>query len=168
MKHFVKWSSLIILVVLSIVNLIELGGVIFDIVLSVTRLKEATPSYMDGSEMPIFDNLLTGITALVIAVLCVLALIIIAEIVINIIISVKAAKEKAYKHYKTFSIFSILELIANTFAWLLIIGLMGGTSHEFQQSLTEIVLVLFCAKVLILFWLILDLLGAHQCVKDGL
>lgn len=90
MKHFVKWSSLIILIVLSIVNLIELSGVVFDIVLSVTRLKEATPSYMDGSEMPIFDNMLTGFTVFVIGILCVLALIIIAEVVINIITCVKA------------------------------------------------------------------------------
>lgn len=169
MKYFVKGSSYILLVVLIIIDLIELSGVIFDISLSGTRLKEATPSYIDGSEATIFDGLLTAFTGFVIAVLVVLALMIIAEIVIKIVLCRKAATENAYKYYKGFSIFSIIETIVNTLAWALILGLMGGEiPYKDEQTLTGFIIFMFMTKIILLCWLVLEFLGARQCVKDGL
>lgn len=168
MKYFVKWCSLLCLIVLIIVNLIEFSGVICDIGISVTRLKEATPSYIDGSEATLFDGLLTAFTGFVIAILGVLALIVIAEMVAKILICRNAIKKNAYKYYKIFSIFGILEIIFNAFASFLIIGLMAGEMQDFQDAVEKTVFALFLAKVFVLFWLIPDFLGARQCVKDGL
>ncbi|MBP5608979.1 MAG: hypothetical protein J6X66_12050 [Lachnospiraceae bacterium] len=165
MKYFVKGISLILFLALLIVDAIEISGVGLCIAGSVSSMIEA---HKEAAYIPLTDSIFSVISGIGVAVLLVVALVIIAEIVIKIVIYRKAIKEKAFKHFKTFSIVGMIELVVNTLAGILVVGLLANQYfYGKTDTLSSIALTLFLVKVFMMFWLILDLLSAGQCIKDG-
>lgn len=78
---------------------------------------------------------------------------------------IEAHKEAAYIPL-TDSIFSVISGIG--VAVLLVVGLLANQYfYGKTDTLSSIALTLFLVKVFMMFWLILDLLSAGQCIKDG-
>ena len=170
MKWFVKVVSFIILIVLSVIDIIMIAFYAFGFMLSIDEYRGITP-LSEAGDYEFFESLFgRPLTILFMVIFLVMILIVLAEFVAKLILYIKAVKEKSYKKYLTLSIVSLAEEIINT-AMMLLFGInlvinLDAIHKREEDIIMQGATVWFFTYLFMAFWIILNFLSAHQCVKD--
>ena len=162
MKYFVKFMSIILLAVLTLVDI----GWIAEFCICIFNL--ITDMNTSAGELYI----LSSIGSLIIIVsFAVLVLLLIVEIAAKLILYIKSVKKVSYVFYMIFSGVSIAESIINAIA-IAALGfplIVNCPPYEVDnQRITTWFLVLVGTYLFTGFFAVLNLLSANQCRKDEL
>ena len=162
MKYFVKFISIILLAVLTLVDI----GWIAEFCICIFNL--IADMYTPVGELYITSSI--G-NIIIIIIFAVLVLLLIAEIAAKIILYIKSVKKSSYGFYMIFSGVSIAESIIN----VIVIAALGFPlivncpPYEVDnQRITTWFLVLVGTYLFTGFFAVLNLLSANQCRKDEL
>ncbi len=169
MKSFVKFNSVIILLVLTAIDIICLIYSVKGLVYSHDSINYYAP--LINSEhfdfiLSIFDLLLMHVFLICFFILILLFLI---EFFLKITFYLSAVKDTTYDMYLVFSITSLVEVIVNFIlvfiASCFYINLDGV--YEAEEAIVSNGLSKgFFIYIFMGFWIILDILSSNQCVKD--
>lgn len=177
MKYYVRICSVIAFVFLLFVNVSGIGGLCQNIAYYVYEMKHPVKANgtIDGAPTPFLNELSERSQAvevrikIVVLVICVI--IFLAENVWRFYLAHKLRKEKKFKYYKRLSITGILEIVINA----VILLAASQTPTEYYDYETHPVKYMghlngpiFGLYLFMIFWLILNILSAKQCEKDGL
>ena len=177
MKYYVRVCSAIAFLFLLFVNLSAIGGLCKNIAYHVYDMKHPfhVRGTLDGEPTPILDALANTSSAVEVRVkivfLVLAILFLLAQNVWRIHLARRLKKEKMFKFYKWFSVTAIFEIIVNA----IIIALAAEPPTEYYESETHAVEymgrfngTIMALYLFLIFWLILNVLSANQCVKDGM
>ena len=160
MKYFVKYISIILLVILTAVDLgltTEFGICIF-----------YTIDDMSSSSGEL--QILSGIGgSLMIVLYAMLMIVFLAEAAVKIVLHILSLKKASYGFYMIFSVSGIMECIINVVIMLFLgIPLIINCPHYDLDDYTvsEWIFVLIGIYFFTGFFSLLDLLSANQCRKD--
>ncbi len=159
-KYFVKYISIILLVILTAVDI----GWIAEFGICIVRVI--------GDIIPATGELsfiTTGAGWFMIVIYAVLILVLLIEIAVKVFLYVMSVKKASYGYYMLFSVANILESVINVIVLAavgmpLVINSPGFKMDSMQ--VTEWTFVIIGIYLFTGFFAVLDLLSANQCRKD--
>lgn len=170
MKYFVKVVSFLIMAAYFIEGVCLAGTAGWGILTGIEAHGDVGYGTLDGSPTPILDSLSRGFIILFIVLLFFAIALVITGIVILAVLYVKAVKNGSFKHYKYMSIASlpvgVVYCFISLFTVIAFLAFEGDAGP--QDFLSRLVFAVFLTNLFTVFFGVLDLLSARQCVKDGL
>ena len=169
MKRYVKGSSLIIFLVLSIIDIIGIMLFAICFFIGLRMLMGITP-LGEAEDLEVFESLFgPPLIFFFLFLFGISILIMIAEILLKLLFFIKAVKKESYEKYQALSVFSLAELIVNSvLIWIgmsIAVNLDGIYSAE-EAIIEKGLLICFLVYVVMGVLTILDLIFSSVCVKE--